>query len=1060
MPLVTLILVAFLVAAPVWGPGMVNTRGGGDSPFLLQRTHQMVENLRAGVFPVRWMPDAAYGLGYPFFHYYASLPYYLAGALVLVGIDVLTALKIVQTLGFVAAGLAMYGWMWSVTRHRWAAWLAAVAYTAAPFHLVNVYVRGDSLSEFYAFIFYPLILWPLPRAIFNPGPSAPKSYQASRLLALAACALAYAALLLTHNISAFIFSPFILLYLLVLAWRERRRFWSILLTGGAVLMVGFLLAVWSWPVSVLELQYVQLGPSTEGYFHYSQHFRAANLVQSSWLFDYSIAPDLTGRSPFAMGLPQALFATLGAALLIVQIIRRRFRGTYHRSFVLYGLLISTFMITPLSQFLWDRVPFLSVVQFPWRFLSVQALFVAATTIGLTNLQPPTRNSQFLIRNPQFETRNSQLAIRNSSFVLVAGLLLSAVLLPLHPDRLIVGPADVTPERLQLYELFSGNIGTTIRYEWLPQTATPRPFTSPALVDPDEPIPAIPLDGAVLTAALVERGPVRQTWRVSGAGGGIAFPLLYWPGWEAQVDGDPAAVWPVAGSGALAIDVPPGEHTVALRLDRTPVRRVAEVASLVTALGMATWLSIAGYRAARSHSRRLTCSLAPLLLCSLVTLLPLVALSLWSARVAPSPALSDLTMDFDQMPYLHHSPGGIAFQDGPRLTSYAFSADELAPGDVLSVSMNWEALDGGPYTATLALFSPAVTRYNVLPLVEVAITLSPASRATLTLPSNIPRGLYLIQLRLFGPDGERYALTPRGHTRGVLYLRPVRVPQGPALSPDVAVLAPFGPALRLHAATITQFDPHHLVVQLTWSAAQPVAANYAISLRLLDAGGNPHAAFDTQPGYGFLPTSTWPPDEAVADRYLLSLPEGLPSDAAYRFQVVLYQVTTLEPLGQALLGDFALPLDAPFEARRPPRIFDLPALDHPLAVDFGAQVRLAGYTLAQSEQTLDLTLWWQALATPTADYTAFVHLFDPQSGENVAQSDAQPRGGAYPTSWWVAGEVVSDTVTVQLEGLPPGTYGLALGLYDYTVTRLPAVTQAGERVPDDRLVLPVDVEVEP
>ena len=154
-PIWTLLGVALLAAADVWGPGIVNTRGGGDSPFLLQRTHQMAVSLRAGVFPVRWMPDAAYGLGYPFFNYYAALPYYLAAALNLLGLDLLTAIKLTQTLGFVGASLAAFGWVYHVWQHRAAAWLAAVAYTVAPFHLVNVYVRGDSLSEFYAFIFYP-----------------------------------------------------------------------------------------------------------------------------------------------------------------------------------------------------------------------------------------------------------------------------------------------------------------------------------------------------------------------------------------------------------------------------------------------------------------------------------------------------------------------------------------------------------------------------------------------------------------------------------------------------------------------------------------------------------------------------------------------------------------------------------------------------------------------------------------------------------------------------------------------------------------------------------------
>ena len=119
---ISLVLIGLLASAWLLGPGVVNTRGGGDSPFLLQRTHQMLANLRAGVFPARWMPDAAYGLGYPQFSYYAALPFYLAGLFALVGLDILTALKLVQALGFVAAALAMYGWMHRLTRRpSWSA---------------------------------------------------------------------------------------------------------------------------------------------------------------------------------------------------------------------------------------------------------------------------------------------------------------------------------------------------------------------------------------------------------------------------------------------------------------------------------------------------------------------------------------------------------------------------------------------------------------------------------------------------------------------------------------------------------------------------------------------------------------------------------------------------------------------------------------------------------------------------------------------------------------------------------------------------------------------------
>jgi hypothetical protein len=122
--------------------------------------------------------------------------------------------------------------------------------------------------------------------------------------------------------------------------------------------------------------------------------------------------------------------------------------------------------------------------------------------------------------------------------------------------------------------------------------------------------------------------------------------------------------------------------------------------------------------------------------------------------------------------------------------------------------------------------------------------------------------------------------------------------------------------------------------------------------------------------------------------------------------------------------------------------------------------LEGVDLARQPGAVDLTLWWRALEVPATNYTVFVHLFAPGDPQALVQSDGQPRGGAYPTSWWAAGEVVSETVTLPLEGVPAGTYQLAVGLYDRTVTRLPAVDADGEPVPNGRLVLPVDVTVVP
>jgi hypothetical protein len=153
------LLIAGAAALPLFShSGLLNTRGGGDSPFLLQRLHQLVSALSDGHFPVRWMPDANYGYGYPFFNYYAPLSIYIAAVFRFLGFGYVQAIKLAQLAGFLVAGWAMFeiGQRWY--RSAWAGLLAVAAYTLAPFHLVNIYVRGDSLAEFWAMAFYPLVV--------------------------------------------------------------------------------------------------------------------------------------------------------------------------------------------------------------------------------------------------------------------------------------------------------------------------------------------------------------------------------------------------------------------------------------------------------------------------------------------------------------------------------------------------------------------------------------------------------------------------------------------------------------------------------------------------------------------------------------------------------------------------------------------------------------------------------------------------------------------------------------------------------------------------------------
>ncbi len=991
LPLATLLLLALVAAGPLWGPGLLNTRGGGDSPFNLLRVHQLTANLRAGTFPARWMPDAAYGFGYPFFSYYAALPYYLAAGFSLIGVDILSAIKLTQTIFFAAAAVGMYEWARRALRSRAGGWLAAVAYTVAPYHLVNVYVRGDSLSEFAAFAFYPLVLWGLDHLAEQPS-----------LHRIIPPALAYAGLIVTHNLSAFVFSLFVLLpYIVFHVLRftfhasritpQKVPFTVALLIGS--LVIGILLAAWYWLPTLAETGDVQMTAQTSGYFSYDKHFRAADLVQPKFIFDYyTITPDKPTAFA-AMGLVQTILALAGAIIVILTCIRLRSTGRDLRFeisyslFALTGLLLTTWLVTPLSRPLWDVLSPLQLIQFPWRILSVQALFTALLAGAIPSLSSPPMGGKEGVQGW-------------ATGVILALLLATAGLAGLRPEYLSIAADEVTVERLQLYELFTGNIGTTIRYEWLPRWVAPRPFTGPPLFDPGEPPRAIPLGGELVSAAEITHGPTRRVWTVKTGDGGteVAFPLYYWPGWRATVDDSPVETRPTPGSGYLALTVPAGEHTVAMWLGRTPVRLAAELVTSTTALGL---LMLGLTRSKRQEARGrmqewiVSCFLHPMS-CIIGFTIVLVLLVLLHPRVDASAA--DLTMDFDRQPYLHHNPDGVGL-GGWLLTGYQYSTDRLNPGDTLHVTLDLEA-ERDPASVTLRLVSPAAIRQQELSAVAtVTATISPpaySSALNLPIPGDAGPGMYLLRL-----EGSAASV----------YLRPIWVNAGKTAAGQPAIATFTDGALRLHAAETSQAAPDRLDLQLDWSAEKPIAANYGVSLRLADPAGNEWARLDTQPGYGFLPTSLWPVDRLVHDRYTLPLPAGAPPGADYTLTVILYRMATGESV-----GEYTFPVTLERATMRP---------DAPIVARLGdalALSRLETPERVRQGETLNLTAYWLAVEQPSANYVAEWRL---ESTRQTVAATLRLAPGSPPTTWpagaWIAGRA---TLSIP-PTTPPGDYALSL-----------------------------------
>lgn len=151
------------------------------------RAHQMAKALSFGQFPVRWVPDLGYGFGYPIFNFYAPLPYYIGGAFHLLGFDLLSATKLMFVFGILLAGVGMYFLVRELAGET-AGIVCSVLYMYAPYHAVNIYVRG-AVGEFYAYGFLPFLLLGTYMIVKN-----------CNLKGVVIASISFSCILLSHNI--------------------------------------------------------------------------------------------------------------------------------------------------------------------------------------------------------------------------------------------------------------------------------------------------------------------------------------------------------------------------------------------------------------------------------------------------------------------------------------------------------------------------------------------------------------------------------------------------------------------------------------------------------------------------------------------------------------------------------------------------------------------------------------------------------------------------------------------------------------------------------------------
>ena len=268
------------------------------------------------------------------------------------------------------------------------------------------------------------------------------------------------------------------------------------------------------------------------------------------------------------------------------------------------------------------------------------------------------------------------------------------------------------------------------------------------------------------------------------------------------------------------------------------------------------------------------------------------------------------------------------------------------------------------------------------------------------------------------------------------------PQTPEQS---IVAANFDNVLTLTGATVGgqtfQAGRDIIPIELNWQKTGDVEGEYLASLRLADAAGRTWATRDSHPQAGQTRFGDLPTGDTLTDRHGLLTPAGAPP-GMYRLLLSLRRVGDALPLDlrsaggqpqgiELSLGDIEL-----IEPQPPVGAEALPLQIHTDAI-FGNQARLVGYTLPKrpfkAGEPLPLTLFWESLAAPPADFEVAVELQD-ATGKVVLTVQQPP---AWPAVNWRTGTLLQDPHDIALPPtLPPDDYLLTVALLKPSGERWP------------------------
>jgi hypothetical protein len=509
---------------------------GHDFEFHVASWLDVASQWKEGILFPRWTEWANHGFGEPRFIFYPPLSWLLGPLLsFVVPWNYVPVAFIVLVQSF--AGISAFAFARRVLPER-AALFGAASYAANPNALLIIYIRSD-YAELLASAFFPLLFWAaleLGDALENRGK--PKGR------AILFFAAAFAAVWLSNAPAGVMASYSAVLLFGWMAFSEKS--WRPLVRGAGGVALGFGLAGFYLVPAAYEQRWVNIG----------QALSSGLLPAQNFLYTAINDPEHTWFNWIASTTALALVLIAGVAALCAQ--RRKsaeatagVEEKVWRAFLLLLVVATVMMLRP-SSLLWQTLPKLRFVQFPWRWMSIAsvpfAYFLAPVVVkrrfrGIwvgSVLVVLGTMAIFFVRSTWWDT--DDVATLRAGIAAGTG---------------FDGVDEYDPIGDDHYNL-------------------------PAQA-PQAKVVADPSNTAEGITILVERWTAEgKTLRItSGGPARIALRLLNYPAWRVEVNGLRVAPESAADSGQMILALPAGDSRVTAQFLRTRDRTVGILISLVS-----------------------------------------------------------------------------------------------------------------------------------------------------------------------------------------------------------------------------------------------------------------------------------------------------------------------------------------------------------------------------------------------------------------------------------------------------------------------------------------------